>query len=243
MATIDMILQGKGGVGKSFIAALRAQHLAAKRTDGTLPLVIDTDPVNATLAGYSALQVHRLAIMDGDEINTRAFDNLVEMLAAATGDVVVDNGASSFVPLSHYLISNQVPALLQSMGHTLVIHTVVTGGQALLDTVNGFAQLVGQFPAEARFVVWLNPFWGPIAAEGKAFEEMKAYTKLKDRVHSIVKIPALKAETYGRDLEEMLQQRLTFAEAIVDKDRSIMTRQRLTLVQRQLFGLLDAAGL
>ena len=67
------------------------------------------------------------------------------------------------------------------MGHELVIHTVVTGGQALLDTVNGFAQLVSQFPEEALFIVWLNPYWGPIEHEGKRFEQMKAYTANKDR--------------------------------------------------------------
>ena len=106
MAKIHMVLQGKGGVGKSMIAATIAQYKAGK---GQKPLCIDTDPVNATFEGYKALNVRRLNIMDGDEINTRNFDALVEMIASAEGDVIIDNGASSFVPLSHYLISNQVP--------------------------------------------------------------------------------------------------------------------------------------
>ena len=179
MAKIHMVLQGKGGVGKSMIAATIAQYKAGK---GQKPLCIDTDPVNATFEGYKALNVRRLNIMDGDEINTRNFDALVEMIASAEGDVIIDNGASSFVPLSHYLISNQVPALLQDMGHELVVHTVVTGGQALVDTVSGFAQLASQFPAECLFVVWLNPYWGPIEHEGKGFEQLKAYTANKGRV-------------------------------------------------------------
>ena len=48
MAKIHMILQGKGGVGKSMIAATLAQW---KRAHGEAPLCIDTDPVNATFAG------------------------------------------------------------------------------------------------------------------------------------------------------------------------------------------------
>ena len=100
MAKIHMVLQGKGGVGKSMIAATIAQYKAGK---GQKPLCIDTDPVNATFEGYKALNVRRLNIMDGDEINTRNFDALVEMIASAEGDVIIDNGASSFVPLSHYL--------------------------------------------------------------------------------------------------------------------------------------------
>ena len=77
MAKIHMVLQGKGGVGKSMIAATIAQYKAGK---GQKPLCIDTDPVNATFEGYKALNVRRLNIMDGDEINTRNFDALVEMI-------------------------------------------------------------------------------------------------------------------------------------------------------------------
>ena len=239
MAKIHMTLQGKGGVGKSFSASTLAQY---KMSKGQKPLCIDTDPVNATFEGYKALGVKRLQIMDGDEINPRNFDALIELIAPSMDDVIIDNGASSFVQLSHYLISNQVPALLADMGHTLVVHTIITGGQALLDTVHGFSQLAGQFPANAIFVVWLNPYWGPIEHEGKGFEQLKAYTTNKARVSAIVKIPDLKEETYGRDLSDMLQARLTFDEALAMESLTIMTRQRLKIVKGQLFAQLDNAA-
>jgi hypothetical protein len=239
MANIHMVLQGKGGVGKSFIAATLAQYKASK---GQNPLCVDTDPINSTFHGYKALNVTRLQIMDGDEINSRNFDGLVELVASSTSDVIIDNGASSFVPLSHYLISNQVPALLQEMGHLLVVHTVITGGQALLDTLGGFAQLVSQFPKEALFVVWLNPYWGPIDIDGKGFEDMKAYKDNRSRISAIVQIPALKEETYGRDLSDMLQERQTFDEALAMSSRTIMTRQRLKIVRSQLYGQLETAA-
>ena len=235
MAKIHMVLQGKGGVGKSVIAALIAQYKASK---GQAPLCLDTDPVNSTFHGYTSLNVRRLQIMDGDEINSRNFDSLVELIAPSKDDVVIDNGASSFVPLSHYLVTNQVPALLHEMGHELVVHTVITGGQALVDTLSGFAQLASQFPAECLFVVWLNPYWGPIEHEGKGFEQLKAYTANKGRVSAIIQIPALKEETYGRDFAEMLQDRRTFDEALADSALTIMTRQRLKIVKTQLFAQL-----
>jgi hypothetical protein len=238
MAKIHIILQGKGGVGKSFIASTLAQY---KESQAHKPLCIDTDPVNATFYGYKGLDVKQLKIMEADEINPRSFDALVEMIASATDDVIIDNGASSFVPLSHFLISNQVPALLAEMGHELVVHTVITGGQALIDTVSGFSQIVSQFPSEALFVVWLNPYWGPIEHDGKSFEQMKAYTANKGRVSAIIQIPALKKETYGRDLSEMLQERLTFDEALALSSLTIMTRQRLKIIKGQLFGQLDNA--
>jgi hypothetical protein len=238
MAKVHMILQGKGGVGKSVAAALLAQWKISK---GATPTCIDTDPVNTTFHGYAALNVQRLQIMKGEEIDPRSFDGLVEIIAAAQGDVIVDNGASSFVPLSHFLISNRVPALLLEMGHELVIHTVITGGQAMLDTISGFAQLARQFPADAVFVVWINPYWGAIVHEGKAFEQMKAYEANKSRVSAIVQIPTLKAETYGRDLAEMLQARITFDEALAKSSLTIMTRQRLGIIKRQIYAQLDAA--
>jgi len=216
----------------TFVAALLAQYLMQK---GEQPLCIDTDPVNATFHGYKGLNVQRLKIMDGDEINPRNFDALIELITPSEEGVIIDNGASSFVPLAHYLISNQVPALLQDMGHELVIHTLITGGQALFDTVSGFSQLVTQFPDEARFVVWLNPYWGPIEHESKRFIELKAYKDNKERVSAIVEIPLLKEQTYGRDLSDMLQQRLTFDEAIHKESLTIMARQRLKIVRDKLF--------
>ena len=232
MAQIHMVLQGKGGVGKSMIASFVAQY---KRSKGHTPLCIETDPVNASFQAYQSLKVHHLQILKGDEIDPRSFDQVVELVAKAKEDVVIDNGASSFVPLSAYVITNQVPALLRDMGHQLVVHTVVTGGQALLDTVHGFTQLVKQFPADVLFVVWLNPYWGPIELEGKSFEQMKAYVTNKDRVSAIIRLPDLKAETFGRDLSDMLQHHMTFDEAIASSGMTIMTRQRLSIIKKQLF--------
>ncbi|AFJ03865.1 TraL protein (plasmid) [Methylophaga frappieri] len=239
MAKVHLVLQGKGGVGKSMISAVIAQYKASK---GQSPLCIDTDPVNASFESYKSLNVKHLNILQDDEINSRTFDTLIEMIAASKDDVIIDNGASSFVPLTHYLISNEVPALLRDMGHEVVLHTVIAGSSSLLDTVNGFSQLASQFPVESLFVVWLNPFLGPIELQGKRFEQMKAYTNNKERVTAIIDLPRLKEETYGRDFSEMLENRKTFAEALEDESLTIMTRQRLKIVRGQVFGLLDNAA-
>jgi CO dehydrogenase nickel-insertion accessory protein CooC1 len=73
MAKIHMILQGKGGVGKSFISSTLAQHKFAK---GGNPLCIDTDPVNATFYGFKKLNVKQINVMNNDEIDPRKFDDL-----------------------------------------------------------------------------------------------------------------------------------------------------------------------
>ncbi|WP_419419473.1 conjugal transfer protein TraL [Legionella sp. D16C41] len=238
MAKIHITMQGKGGVGKSFVSATTAQYKIYKEH---FPLCFDTDPINATFHGFKSLNVERLDIMEGDEINPRHFDALIEKIANTQNDVIIDNGASSFVPLSHYLLANQVPTLLKELGHELIIHTVITGGQALLDTTHGFSQLVTQFPQDIRFVVWLNPYWGKIENEGKSFEQMRVYKETKDRIAAIINIPSLKEETFGLDLSNMLQQKITFNEAIDSSERNIMTRQRLKLIRDQLFNQIDDA--
>jgi hypothetical protein len=51
----------------------------------------------------------------------------------------------------------------------------------------------------------------------------------------------LKTETFGRDLGDMLKARLTFDESLAMASLGIITRQRLQMVKRQLFGQLDMA--
>ncbi|MCB1984700.1 MAG: conjugal transfer protein TraL, partial [Nitrosomonas sp.] len=76
----------------------------------------------------------------------------------------------------------------------------------------------------------------------KHFEEMKVYLDNKKRVAAIIKIPDYKAETFGQDLKEMLQAKLTFDDAINKADLTIMMRQRLKIVKGQLFDQLESAA-
>ena len=146
MSTVHLVLQGKGGVGKSVIATLLVQYLLDK---GLAVTRFDADPVNSTLAGFSGLQVTKVDLIEttekGRRINPRRFDDLVEKIASqpAQSHVIVDTGASAFVPLVHYMVSNDVADVLTKTGYELVIHSVVTGGQALLDTLNGASQISG----------------------------------------------------------------------------------------------------
>ena len=52
--SVHMVMQGKGGVGKSFIAMLLAQHF---KRNGDSVICADTDPVNRTFSKYVGLCV------------------------------------------------------------------------------------------------------------------------------------------------------------------------------------------
>jgi len=50
---LHFVLQGKGGVGKTFVSLLLAQAIAGR---GKPVICVDTDPVNASLSSLSPME-------------------------------------------------------------------------------------------------------------------------------------------------------------------------------------------
>ena len=231
-----MFLQGKGGVGKSFAATLMAQKMIE---DGKKPLCIDVDPHNPTFFGYKALNVQRFKVMEGDDVDPWKFDQMIELVAESEEDVIIDNGASSFIALASYIKKTEIPALLHSMGHTLVIHTVIVGANALSDTVEEFVKTVAIFPPETKYVVWINPVHGPVQMDGKEFTEFKAYKNNAHRIAALVEIPAFDEKTFGRNLRQMMTDNLTFQESLKSTSLNLASRQRLAIMRRDIYKELE----
>lgn len=240
MATINFILQGKGGAGKSVIASILVQVLLSK---GKEVKAIDTDPINATLSGYKEFDVTRIDILKEDNIDPRSFDSLLEILFYLPEDthVVVDNGASSFVALGAYLKENAVHTLLLEKGHQVFFHTVITGGQALDDTLAGVKALAEGCP-EIPLVVWLNPYFGDIQKKGKTFEQFKIYQDYCHQFQAIIRLPEGNKATIGKDLEDLFTSRISFKTGI-EADSSIAVKSRLNRYWESLVTVIDQAGL
>jgi len=235
MKQVHFTLQGKGGVGKSFVSSLLVQYLQSRNCPVT---AIDTDPVNATLAGYKAFGTERLELMENGSLIERNFDKLIEQVVAEDTNFVIDNGAASFIPLSYYIAENDAINIISENGKTVIIHTVITGGQAIRDTLAGFASLVEQMPIHAELVVWLNEFFGDIEAEGKTFEKMKVYQNNKERVRGIVRIARQTGSTFGEDVKLMLDNKLTFEEVFQSSNFGLMSKSRLARIKNAIFGQL-----
>ena len=167
-------------------------------------------------------------------------DPLIERVVEEDSNFVIDNGAATFIPLSFYIAENDAINVIAESGKQVVIHTVITGGQAIRDTLAGFASLVEQMPEQARIVVWLNEFFGDIVAEGKEFEEMKVYLNNKDRVHGIVRIARQTGSTFGKDIQLMLDSKLTFDEVKGSADFGLMAKSRLHRVQEAIYRQMGA---
>jgi hypothetical protein len=183
---LHFVLQGKGGVGKTVVALLLSQCIQEK---GEPVICVDTDPVNASLTSLSAVNAERISIFTGKKVDVRSLDLFTEKLLTEDAHFVVDNGASSFVPLSQYLVENDVARMMAEAGRQPVIHTVITGGPAILDTMKGMASIFKSFPPYVQVVVWLNDYFGPIVnANGKPFEELPAYAENKERIFALVRL-------------------------------------------------------
>ena len=239
-ATIHLSLQGKGGVGKSLVASLLAQYLRHRRR--TEVSCIDTDPVNQTLSQYRELGAQRLELLREGSVDQRVFDGLMERLLTEPGTFIVDNGASTFIPLWNYMLENDAMALLKGAGRRLYVHCVITGGQALADTLSGFARLA-QTTGDRNIVLWVNEYFGRIERDGKGLHEMPVYLEHAEKVFGSVAIPRRNQDTFGRDVEDVIVRKLTLQEAIESPGFPIMVRQRLRVVQRELFDQLDGLAL
>jgi hypothetical protein len=237
MKKVHFILQKKGGVGKSVAALMLAQYL---RSIGEPVEVIDTDPSNATLFSYKALNGQRIQLMEGNVLNEAKFDLMMNRILEEDSSFVIDCGASSFIPLSNYMIENKVADMIAESGKQVVAHTVIVGESNLIDTLTSFAELAEQMPEQVQIIVWLNEFFGKIEILGTPFEELGVYLDNQSRVHGIVCLPKRNPATFGADIEKMLTARLTFDEVRQSPDFYIMNKSRIFRVQQDIYGQLKA---
>ena len=233
--TVHITLQGKGGVGKTLTSNLLAQHQRSKQVK---LVCIDTDPVNRSFFSYKSLEVEYFNIMKNDNVDQAIFDNLIErIIENKDSDFIIDNGASGFIPLTRYLIENDVIELLKEHDIDVNLHSVITGGESMKDTLVGLSTLLDNMPL-AKIYVWLNEFFGPIQSGDKSFSDMKIYKDHKARIQGIILIPN-KGELFAADMQNMLKEKLTFSDALESKDIRIMAKSRLKKLQSIIFGNLD----
>ncbi len=198
----------------------------------------DTDPVNATFAQYQALGAEHINVLKRGTIHDKRFDELFGRICDLEGVCIVDTGATTFVPLWNYVLENDILTFLAARSRRVFVHSVVAGGQAMTDTLNGFARLA-ETTTEKNVIVWLNEYFGEVSKDGKSFEEFRI---AEDQAHKLLGTVAIRERnpnTYGDDMRQMLSQRLTFDEAIRLADFSLLSKQRLAIMRRELFEQLD----
>lgn len=234
---LHISLQGKGGVGKSYISALLMQYIQDK--NGNV-IGIDTDPSNRTLADIKSLDVMSLELMQDNQISVAKFDDLTMYLLDLKDKVaVMDVGATTFLPLVNYLLESDIINLILSNKYNIILHIPVVGGEAMSDTLNGLEQLIGAFKGSCTYIVWANEHFGKLTdKDGKHFEEMEAYTKNKKYIHGLVYLPK-NPELITLAIEKMKKAKATFDDVLKDPSFNILDKSRIGIVKKDIWGKLD----
>lgn len=239
MKTIHIIMQGKGGVGKTFISSIVAQYL---KESTKIPVhCFDTDPVNKSFAQISALNVKIINILtEHRKIDGSQFDVLMDQIVKLEGQGVIDTGAASFVPLMHYLLENRIASFLSESGIGMIVHVPMQGGQALRDTGYGLSVMLDEL--KCPVVIWLNNHLAVIEKTPEAFKDRAIYKKYKKHIIGIVEIAERSHDTFGKDIRCMTEQNLTFEEVATSDKFFIMNKQRILIFKRSIYEQLNAIG-
>ena len=234
--TIHFVLQAKGGIGKSFVSTLLAQHLL---NETGAVRCFDTDQENTTFTHYEALQVKHVGVTNASRlIDPKKFDGLMEILLTEEGNFVIDTGANTFSNFLAYMVENEVFPMLEDAGKTTYVHTIVGGGDTLADTANGFHAIAHKVNG-THVVLWFNEHFGEIrTAEGKPFTETQAYRQSAAKLSGVVRLYRRNPATYGEDIRKLNTRRHTIAQALASGEYTLMEKQRIKTFSRDVFGQL-----
>jgi hypothetical protein len=140
------------------------------------------------------------------------------------------------------MLEHQLFQFLVNQGRRVFVHVVVTGGQAMQDTLAGFKRVAETAP-DKSIIVWLNEYFGEVERDGKKFEDLQLAQQFSAKLAGAVLIRERNRNTFGDDVRLMLQRYLTFDGAIAGPEFGLVAKQRLTLVRRDLFDQLDGLAL
>src|ERR1041385_9224990 len=166
MKRLDLILNGKGGVGKSFFAVNFVQFLKDK---GIAHVAIDSDNENSTLKRFHP----DTQFLDLD--SRRELDGIFSALEKASL-VVTDCRAASTDLFIDYFTEIDLPAVLTAMGAAL---TLVMPVNHESDSVDQIQRLTDQFGKQCSYVVVRNAAHSDSFA---LFESSEVHVQLKEKL-------------------------------------------------------------
>lgn len=225
MKRLDLILNGKGGVGKSFFAVNFVQFLKDK---GIAHVAIDSDNENSTLKRFHP----DAQFLDLD--NRRELDGIFAALEKANL-VVMDCRAASTDLFIDYFTEIDLPAVLKALDAAL---TLVMPVNHEADSVDQIQRLADQFGTHCGYVVVRNAAHSDSFA---LFESSEVRAQLKDKLGGR-EIAMSRLQDWL--VEALNAGNLTITAATKHPAFSLLDRQRLQTWQRKLYAEIESvAGL
>jgi hypothetical protein len=223
MKRLDLILNGKGGVGKSFFAVNFVQFLKDK---GIAHIAIDSDNENSTLKRFHP----DTRFLDLE--NRRELDGIFAALEK-TNLVVMDCRAASTDLFIDYFAEIDLPAVLSAMGATL---TLVMPVNHESDSVDQVQRLADQFGKKCSYVVIRNAAHSDSFA---LFESSEVRGQLKDKLGGR-EIAMSRLQDWL--VEALNGENLTITVATKHPSFSLLDRQRLQTWQRKLYTEIESVA-
>jgi len=221
---LDLILNGKGGVGKSFFAVNFVQYLKDK---AILHAACDCDNENSTLKRFHGETVEFL-----DLSRPRGLDPMIRALDKAEL-VVVDCRAASTGVFFDYFDAIGLAGTLQEMSASL---TLIVPVNQEADSIDQLQRIVAKLEATCSYVVLRNQVHDDTFA---VFDQ----SVIRDR---LLKKLGAKEITMTRLqpwlVEELSLRNLPITGAIRDGGLHLLDRRRLQTWQRKLYTEIESAA-
>ncbi len=222
MKRLDLILNGKGGVGKSFFAVNFVQFLKDKDIAHT---AIDSDNENSTLKRFHP----DTRFLDLN--NRRELDGIFSALEKSNL-VVMDCRAASTDLFIDYFAEIDLPAVLSELGAAL---TLVMPVNHESDSVDQVQRLADQFANKCGYVVVRNASHSESFA---LFESSEVRSQLKSKLGGR-EISMTRLQDWL--VEALNAANLTITAATKHPTFSLLDRQRLQTWQRKLYTEIESA--
>lgn len=236
--TLNIILQGKGGVGKSLIAKILAEYFLER---GIPSENVDTDPVNKTFAKVRSLNVVPIELIKNQVVSQQMFDEMIDLIIKnKDNNFVIDNGSSCFLPLIKYINDNDFLELLEEQEINLVIHTVLAGGANEDDCLGGLCTLqkiINNTNVKNKNLIslWINKFFGKF----KSLSEDNTPLFDVNFVNDVFVLDTSDNDAFINDLSYINDNRLTHLEILNDPNVTFMSKRRIDSYYKNIFVQLD----
>ena len=217
---VHLVVQRKGGVGKSFISFMLAEYFLSKTKNESNVFLVDTDPTTHSFVNHQGLKVSYTDLIDSDDktVNFGRFDEIYNNIVNQNAkNTVIDTGASNYLQIVKFLTEGSAE-LLHENGFDIIIHVPITGKDTKQECLDCFVELASTFSGTpyVNFVIWLNNL---IKSEQKVFkggndiiDNIYEYKTFKNKVLAIINTPLITFETFGKALSLLMSNHLTFDE-------------------------------
>jgi cellulose biosynthesis protein BcsQ len=218
-----LILNGKGGVGKSFFAVNFVQYLKDKKIQF---LACDCDNENSTLKRFHGEATFL------DLAHPRGLDSMIRALEK-TDLVVVDCRAASTEVFFNYFDEIDLPPTLQTLS---VVLTLVMPVNQEADSIDQLQRIVNKMKSTCSYLVLRNKVHNN---NFTLYDRSVIRSKLQKELGA-KEINMAKLQSWL--VEELSHKNLTTTAALVAGQLHLLDRQRLQTWQRKFYAEIESAA-